>query len=77
MRIIWAQLALEVVYTGLLYSTSLPLPPRSSSYPTLDDVHPVQTAQHAGRRLCAHVLSSRQRQVPSLAAAHESRVRGL
>ena len=62
----------------LVYCTQLLLlflldPPK---YPTLDDVHTVQTAQHAGRRLCAHVLSGRKRQVPSLAAAHVSRVRG-
>ena len=52
----------------LVYCTELLSPPSSSS-PTSDDVYPVRAALHAGRRLSANVLSGRQRQVQSLAAA--------
>ena len=52
----------------LVYCTQLLSTPSSSS-PTSDDVYPVRAALHAGRRLSAHVLSGRQRQVQSLAAA--------
>ena len=58
----------------LVYCTQLLSPPSSS--PTSDDVYPVRAALHAGRRLSAHVLSGRQRQVQSLAAAHGGGVRG-